>query len=66
MIYQGMYDDSVPVATAVDTKDHMDHLIAQNNDLYTQLWRVFRSKIKGNGKLLTIRVDCRLLEAIKR
>ncbi|CAD7081749.1 unnamed protein product [Hermetia illucens] len=41
-------------------------LIAQNEDLHTRLWRVFRSKVEGKGKLLTIGVDDRSLEAIKR
>ncbi|CAD7082050.1 unnamed protein product [Hermetia illucens] len=56
----------LPKAAAIVTEDLMRLLIAQNEDLHTRLWRVFRSKVEGKGKLLTIGVDDRSLEAIKR
>ncbi|XP_037956816.1 uncharacterized protein LOC119686329 [Teleopsis dalmanni] len=55
----------LPRATGIETKDLLDLLITQNDGLHTHLWKVFSSKEIKNGKVLTIRIDRRSLEAIK-
>lgn len=56
----------LPTAATLQTEDLIGRLIPHNGELYTRLRSVFRSKVKGKGKLFTIEVDDRFLEAIKR
>lgn len=56
----------LPKAAALGIEDVMGFLIAQNDDLQQPLWRVFTIKVEGKGKLFTIEVDDRSLQAIKR
>lgn len=50
-------------AAAFEAEDVMSQVIAKNHDLPMQVWRVFKTKVEGKGKLPMI--DERSLEAIK-
>lgn len=55
----------LPRAAGTDDKKLLDLMVTQNKALSTNLWRIFSSKDEKNGKLLTIGIDDRSLEAIK-
>ncbi|XP_036344517.1 uncharacterized protein LOC118753749 [Rhagoletis pomonella] len=56
----------LPKAAGVDTQKLLNLIIAQNEGMHTDLWKVYRSNDEKTGKLLTIGIDDRSLEAIKK
>ncbi|XP_017489017.1 PREDICTED: uncharacterized protein LOC108377264 [Rhagoletis zephyria] len=53
-------------AGGVDTQKLLNLFIAQNEGMHTDLWKVYRSNDEKTGNLLTIGIDDRSLEAIKK
>ncbi|XP_017474312.1 PREDICTED: uncharacterized protein LOC108364938 [Rhagoletis zephyria] len=56
----------LPKAAGVDTQKLLNLIIAQNEGMHTDLWKVYRSNDEKTGKLLTIGIDDRSLDAIKK